>query len=359
MTIPMPGPSPRALLSLAAVFFTLAGCSPTDSAPVATGPAKPAGTATTTRLAPLLPTATEFPSVWPITEPGCCARPWWADDGSRLFFLDDPPGVSPLGIYGVSANGGPVVLEEPVFSSADLGRLIPPGDFVSPGPDVPPPPSGAASIRLARGGDRLAWTLGGEGVANLDLRQRSVWLSGQDGGPPLQVGTLQGGGLIGWAAHDAGLVVTGRIDPVGPSGVWFLPIRGGEPTLLVEGRRPRGAALSPSGRWIAVSFAFEEDPGRNALWVADTTGGPVRTIPGWASYRWAGDQLHHFPFDPSVEQPALQVLDPATGLISVALEGGFFPGGIANNEWEPSPLGDRIVYRSRDGGLWVQSVPGG
>jgi Tol biopolymer transport system component len=69
--------------------------------------------------------------------------------------------------------------------------------------------------------------------------------------------------------------------------------------MVVDGRAPRAAALSPDGRWVAYVVAPVGQAGDHPvgeLWVAaaDGTGSPRRLTPGEAhdaAPRWAADSL--------------------------------------------------------------------
>lgn len=274
--------------------------------------------------------------------------------------MDDPPGESQLAVYTVPSDGGPASVVRTLDSSADLSAVHPDGDGTAEIRLAFPLPAGVGAARLSPDGDLVAWMQGGEGIENLDLRQRSLWVAGRGQAAGRRLAIVQGGGLVGWAGDGAGLIVIGRLQSNGPSGVWRLPLDAGEPLLLAEGRRPRGVELSPGGDWVAFYLAFEEDRSRNGVWVAATSGGTLRALSDLASYRWAGDErLLYIPFDLTDESLTLMALDPAGGGSSVWIPAPAFPGGIAANDWLPSPSGDRIVYRSAaDGRLWIVARSG-
>src|SRR3972149_1244548 len=77
-----------------------------------------------TPLLPLSPTVQPTPSARLLTEAGCCARHWWSSDGSRVLYIDDPPGASPLGIYAAPTVGGGVTL----LSTSVSGEGLAPED---------------------------------------------------------------------------------------------------------------------------------------------------------------------------------------------------------------------------------------
>lgn len=329
---------------MSATILALAGC---IRATAALPPAA-AISVTPTPLIPLEPTPVPTPSSFPLTEAGCCARPWWSADGSQILFVDDPPGDRPLGVYALSPDGGEISLASLSLSGVPLSPL----DLSAPALDLP---AAARNIRLSPDAEQVAWSEGSTEPVNVDMRRRSVWASNIQDGIPRRRLTLIGGDLIGWAGDGKALVVSGRLTEGGQGGVWRVPLDGGPPLLLAPGERPRSAVLSPSGEWVAFYLAFEEVPARNGVWIVRTSGDSVRSLPGLASYRWGREgQFLFVPYTVGRIGLTLLELDLGTGETTVLFDEDAFPGGIASNEWSASPAGDRIVYRSAaDGRLWV------
>ena len=354
MSTTIPGP-PRlrfCALAMPVAALALSSCTDPRTAQIMTAAVS---TPTLTPLAPLDPTTVPQPSARPLTEPGCCARPWWSEDGSQILFVDDPPGEEPLGVYAVSVEGG-----DPQLASASVSEAA----FLSTNPSgsvsVIDLPDAARNARISLKGDRVAWTEGRTEPVNLDLRRRSIWVSQAQGGTPGRLLTIIGGDLIGWAGDGLALILSGRLSEGGPSGVWRVPLDGGPPLLLAPGARPRSAVLSPSAGWVAFYLAFEEDPSRDGVWFVRTSGEGGRSLSGLASYRWGREgQLLLVPYEGGVSGLSLLEIDAATGETKLLIDGSAFPGGIASNDWTVSPHGDRIVYRSaEDGSLWVVSLDG-
>jgi hypothetical protein len=315
--------------------------------------------ASATPLVPLNPTDPPTVAARALTEAGCCAGHWWAADSTRLLFIDDPEGASPLGIYAVATEGGEVSLVSTSLSGADLA----PGDVppdLSPilGPDYRVA-ADARNIRLSPDGTSVAWTVGSNLPVNVDRRQRSLWVAA--GTPDLgrRLAVLTGGDLVGWAQDGEAVVTTGRVAADGVPGIWRVPIDGRSPTLLAEGQRPRGARLSPSARWLVYYLAFEADPARNGVWIVGASGEPARKLPSFGSYRWgSNERLYFIPFGSEGQPLTLASFDPATGAAEVVRDAEPFPGGIAVNDWSVSPDGRWVAYRSAaDAALWI--VPTG
>lgn len=352
--MPQPGlrPERRAVCLAIATTALVAGCS--SPSPPFVGPSDPIlPTASPTFLAPIEPTPRVEPQARRLTEPGCCSRHWWSADGSRVLFIDDPPGDSPLGVYGVRPTGGEVEWLAPLD-----GEGLPAADRP---PDAPPEwggdaplPAEAQNIRISRDGARAAWTTGSTLPVNIDRRQRTLWVIDGPTGSPRRLTVLSGGDLVGWAEGDQALIVTGRTSGTAPAGIWRLPLDGSPPSLRASVDRPRGLLLSPGGGWLAYTVAFDAQPGLNGLWVVGTSeGDPVR-LPEFGSYRWAEEgSLVFVPYRPTSGELLIEVFDAGTRQVGVVAAEGF-PGGVANNDWSVSPDGGWIVYRAAvDAALWA------
>jgi len=355
MTMTIPG---RRRLRVCALAVPLAALAIPGCADPRLPPSAPltALTPTFTPLAPLEPTSVPQPSARPLTESGCCARPVWSEDGSRILFVDDPPGDDPLGVYAVAVDGGDPQLvsdsvSEDAFPSSNASGAVSGLDL----------PDAARNVRLSPQGDRVAWTEGSTEPVNVDLRRRSILVSQTQSGGPGRLLTIIGGDLIGWAGDGLALIATGRLSEGGPSGVWRVPLDGSPPFLLAQGERPRSASLSPSAGWVAFYLAFEEEPSRNGVWVVRTSGDGAQSIPGLASYRWGREgQLLYIPYLSDRTDLSLYELDLITGSTRALIDGAAFPGGLASNDWAASPTGDRLVYRSAaDSRLWMLDMGGG
>jgi Tol biopolymer transport system component len=291
-----------------------------------------------------------------LTEPGCCARHWWAADGSRVLFIDDPEGDSPLGIYSVSPQGGEVSLATATLTGENLGADAPPEIPASVDPALRLP-ADADNVRVSPDGMAVAWTAGSSLPVNVDRRQRSLWVVAGPDFLRTLLAVLTGGDLVGWTEDGLALVTTGRIQADAAAGIWRVPIDGSQPALLAEVERPRGTRLSHSSRWLAYYQAFDGDPTRNGLWTVATSGGSAQRASLFGSYRWGSNQvLYLIPFEPDGGPLSLMSYDPSADRTEIVHGGDAFPGGIAVNDWSVSPDNRWIVYRSaEDAALW--SVP--
>jgi hypothetical protein len=343
------------LPALSALLMLAAGGCTSAAAPTELLIQAPTSTATPTPFPPATSAGHPVPQARPLTEPGCCARHWWASDSSTVYFIDDPRGEEPVGIYGAPPAGGSVILT----TTSVLGEGLPPEDAP---PQLEPKPAAAFrvpadadNIRMSQDGTSVAWTTGSTLPVNVDRRQRSLWVVTAPGAPRQNLALLTGGELVGWAEDAKAVVATGRLAVDGPAGVWRVPVDGSTPSLLVQADRPRGARLSPSGKWLAYYLAFEPEAERNGLWLVETSGGSARLVPWFGSYRWSRlERLFVIPFDPT--QPGLRLsrYDPSNGEVQSLAADDPFTGAIAANDWSVAPDEGWIAYRSAaDGGLWI------
>ena len=365
MTTSTPGLLRRSrCLRLLALAGLLAGaCAP--GSPIATTSEGGVGPplASATPLGPVNATFQPTPAPRALTEAGCCARHWWSSDGSRVLFIDDPPGDSPLGIYAAPTARGKASLVSTSFSEDDLAAEDAPPELMAPNDPGDPSlrlPADADNVRLSPDGTAVAWTVGSSLPVNVDRRQRSLWVVGGPTELRRRLALLTGGDLVGWAFDGQAVVASGRVSADGGPGIWRIPIDGSLPTQLAEAERPRSARLSPTARWLAYYLAFETEPARNGLWIVGTSGQAARQLPSFGSFRWGADErLFFIPFVAEDRPLTLAAFDPATGMTEVVREAEAFPGGIAGNDWSVSPDGRWVVYRSAtDAALWIVPLTG-
>ncbi len=358
-----PQPASRRLVLLALAGLLTGACARQSSIAATTESGVSAPLANATPLLPLSSTVQPTPPARVLTEAGCCARHWWSADASKVLYIDDPPGDSPLGIYAALTVGGQVSLVSTSVSGEDLAPQDAPPEVVEAlnrGNPAFPLPADADNVRLSSDGTAVAWTVGSSLPVNVDRRQRSLWVVGGPTELRRRLAVLTGGDLVGWAEDGEAVVATGRISADGAPGIWRIPIEGSPPTQLAEAERPRAARLSPAARWLAYYLAFETEPARNGLWIVGTSGEAARQVPSFGSYRWGADErLFFIPFDPEDRPLTLAAFEPATGTTEVVREAEAFPGGIAANDWSVSPDGRWVVYRSAtDAALWIVPMSG-
>jgi hypothetical protein len=276
--------------------------------------------------------------------------------------LDPLAGAS---IFAVSLEGGTATATDMAF-----GLYSPAGDLIAlPGgtewalarPDGTAGwrlPSGTITFRVSRSGAQVAWSEGSSLPVQIDRRQRTIWVANVDGTERRQVALLVGGDLLGWTGNDERLLVSGSRADDPQSGIWSLDL-GGDARLLWAADRPRSLLLSPDGGWLALLLTFTGDPQADGLWVLSTSDGAPRRIEGYGSYRWRSEgRLLLLPFEAGASSLSVVEVEAKSGSSKTLLPAGALPGGVANNEWLPSPDGRWIVYlNAAEGNLWLAALP--
>ncbi|MGD8823166.1 MAG: hypothetical protein PVG63_08705 [Anaerolineales bacterium] len=353
----------------------LVACSPVVGAAsvVDAVPSQPNPTASPSSTPePVMPTATPFQALeptpipaYPITRAGCCGHPQWGADSNWVVFLDRPRIDAQPGLYGVPINGGDPRLIHPQVGiySNDFSLVAYKQDgytYVERWADGTrwTIPNLGRPVFFSPSGRKLAWDISSEGITHPDLRQHSIWVSAHNGSEARQIVSVQGGSFIGWLANEEQIIVTGRLEPYGMGGIWRIDIDSREATLLMEVERPRDLLLSPEGGWLAFTIRFEQTDGRNGLWIMNTADGQARRLDAYGSYRWRSEgQLLLIPFDPAAEL-ALWQYDSASGEGIQLTNPDVYHFKIANNDWEVSPDGTKVVYVSaEDYSLWILQLP--
>ncbi len=326
---------------------------------------------------PILPTPTQEESFFPVlleqappsivslTEEGCCAGSAWSMDSEWVLFFDKPSPEDPAGLYGVPFLGGDITLFNPrVGSYSEDWSLVAYNEagvtYVERWADGSrwPISSEGREVHISPNGEHVLWEIGSRAITSPDRRQRKSWISNYDGGEPRELLTLHGGSLIGWIGDDS-VLVSGRLAPPDPAGLWKVSILDGAAQRLFDAVNPRSVLLSPNGGWLAATVAFENDPGRNGIWVVRTDGRLSKKIPVYGAYRWRTDnQLLVIPLSMSEPDPYVLQFDlegDRIWRITDPLETSL---PIANNDWQVSPDGKKMVFLSAiDGNLQVLYLP--
>jgi hypothetical protein len=325
----------------------------------------------------LLPTATPSPlldvqsvsedSSEPIriTEGECCPYPQWSSDSEWVLYVDSTGKHGP-GLYGIPAKGGPpTLLTARVGSySEDLSLVAyPEGGLVyierwAIG-DRWLVPSQGREVYLSHENEWIAWEYGSTSIQNQDLKQRTIWIATLKGEEARELVTVHGGRFLGWIDHGRAILVSGRLSPLSPSGIWRVDRESGAAQLLFATERARDLLISPEGEWVALTVAFQTDRAKNGLWVLRTDGGSLTQLPVYGSYRWRSDgQLLVIPYDFEAQEPYLWQVSIEDEQIWKLTDPKKISLPIANNDWQPSPDGEAIVFYSmEDHNLWVMDLP--
>ncbi|MDF1500181.1 MAG: hypothetical protein P1P76_06915 [Anaerolineales bacterium] len=300
-----------------------------------------------------------------ITNDGCCPYPQWSADSEWVLFVDSIGSDGP-GLYGVPAEGGPATFL--------TGRI---GSFSQDLSLVAYPEAGLVYIERWAIGDRwlvpsqgrevylshenewVAWEYGSTSIQNQDLKQRTIWIASIKGEEARELVTVHGGRFLGWINHGQALLVSGRLSPLSPAGVWRIERESGAGRLLFSTDHPRDVLISPKGEWLALTVAFQADHSKNGLWVMRTDGSGITRLPVYGSYRWRAEgELLVIPYDFEAENPYLWQVSVETNQFWELTRPEDDDLVIANNDWQPSPDGRKIVFSSHaDRNLWVMSLP--
>ena len=361
----------KAVRFAAVVGVMLGGC---RAAP-AVLPAAEAGSLSRAAEPTLLPAAsptaflpaptTPLPAARPIAPSGCCVHPWWSSDSRKVYFVDRPDPSADASIYAVPVEGG-----TPTVTDLPLGLYSPGGELIAlpggtewalaraDGTAGWRLPSGTLTFRVSRGGGQVAWSEGSSLPVQIDRRQRTIWVATVDGKEPRQVARIVGGDLLGWTRNDERLLVSGRPADDPQTGIWSLDLAG-TATLLWGVDRPRSLLLSPDGGWLALLLTFSGDPQADGLWVLSTSDGAPRRIDAYGSYRWRSEgRLLLLPFEAGASGLSVVEVEAVNGTSETIMPAGALPGGVANNEWLPSPDGRWIVYlNAAESNLWLTALP--
>jgi hypothetical protein len=282
-----------------------------------------------------------------------------------IYFMDRPDPSAEASIYAVSLEGGTATATDLAFglysAAGDLIALPGGTEWALARPDGTEGwrlPSGTINFRVSRSGAKVAWSEGSSLPVQIDRRQRTIWVANVDGTERRQVALLVGGDLLGWTGNDERLLVSGRPADDPQSGIWSVDL-GGDARLLWAADRPRSLLLSPDGGWLALLLTFTGDPQADGLWVLSTSDGPPRRIEAYGSYRWKSEgRLLLLPFEAGANSLSVVEVEAKSGSSKTLLPAGALPGGVANNEWLPSPDGRWIVYsNAAEGNLWIAAIP--
>ena len=157
--------------------------------------------------------------------------------------------------------------------------------------------------------------------------------------------------------------MTRRIAASSDEELFVLSLSDGSQRQLIE-RMPRfrGATFSPDRRYLVYHVTFESQAEKNGIWLLDLEQPQPRPqkLPFFGTYRWQNNQnLLYVPFEPTATQHNFYQYNLISGETRP-----LFPEGtgltIANNDWQVSPDGTKIVMLAAAGynldGLWLLNI---
>jgi len=300
-----------------------------------------------------------------ISSGGCCPYPQWSSDSEFVLYVDSV-GEQGAGLYGVPVEGGP-----PAFLTSRVGSYSQDLSLVA----YPEAglvyverwaigdrwlvPSQGREVFLSHENEWIAWEYGSTSIQNQDLKQRTIWIANIKGEAARELVTVHGGRFLGWISHGQAVIVSGRLSPLSPAGIWRVDRETGAAVLLFGTDKPRDVLISPEGEWLVFTVAFQTDRTKNGIWVSKTDGTSMSRLPAYGSYRWRSEgELLLIPYDFESDRPYLWQFSVNSNDIWALTNPADTDLTIANNDWQPSPDGEKIVfYSSEDRNLWVLELP--
>lgn len=312
------------------------------------------------------PTPTAYASAHPtaLTDDGCCANAFWAPDSDWVLFLDSRVETG-TGLYALPRSGGaPILVNERVgVYCDDLSLIAYPENgraYIERWADGTrwEAPSEGQGITFSPGGEWISWSFISSGVTFPNLRQRAIWIARTDGEGARELVTVVGGELLGWTADEEAILVSGRLAPDMPAGIWRIEIENGAGRLLEEVEVPLRALVSPDGEFVVFIRAFEQ-AGTNGVVITATDGSGSRLLDLFGSYRWLDEAyLLVIPLDMEARGPSVWLVDVTTGEEVRWLDLAQSGQRIVNNDWSVSPDGQSLIFRAaEDDSLWVVTLP--
>jgi len=306
-----------------------------------------------------------------MTSGDCCTQPYWSEDSGQVRFIDQPGPDAILGVWGVNLiqpQAGPQLVTQ------RLGVYSPDGTLFA----YPDRETGLAVIeRLADGqqweidtqGRRLSfspdsryvmWTTYDEDAPR-DNREETMWLANVDGSDARVLLQARRTDAVAWLSADE-LLMARRISGSSDQQLFTLSLANGLQTELLQVSRIRGLALSPDSRYLVYYVTFEPEVEKNGVWLVDLQNleQPAQKLPFFGTYRWRDNQsLIYIPFDPDATSHEFYEYDILTKETQP-----LFPAGtnltVANNDWQVSPDGRKIVMVAANGmeldGVWVLEI---
>jgi murein DD-endopeptidase MepM/ murein hydrolase activator NlpD len=327
-----------------------------------------------TETATTLPPLKSLPAAQQLTRDDCCTQAEWDEASSKVRFIDQPAPTDALGVWAVEV-GQPEL--GPQLTDERLGRYSPDGRLVA----YPDPRNGLVVIEHLSDGQQ--WTIDTEGEsisfapnsqqiiwtttdddAPRDRRLETTWMADVDGSNARIVHQDRRTNRVAWLSDDEWLM-SRRIPGSSDQQLFVLSLSDGSQRQLID-RMPRfrGSTLSPDKQHLVYYVTFEPQVDENGVWLLDLEQWPLRPqkLPFFGTYRWRDSQnLIYIPFDPTATEHSFHEYN----LVNQETR-PLFPAGtdlmIANNEWQVSPDGTKIIVLAANGsnldGLWLLNIIG-
>jgi Tol biopolymer transport system component len=340
----------------------------TTAAPPAASDTPPPAPAPTVTV-PAKATAPPFtPSLTKLTDGGCCRNPVWHPDGARVLYTDAVPGQRLAATYAVpaDASGPPTVFFPSAATVAPDGSRIAFPDFANNVTRIQEfgkqstatIANNAAYVWFSPDGRQVAWFAfapGPQPSSNVDRLVR-IWVANADGSNARAPGNVVRAAELTWFPDGQRLLFVGRDADGGNAGIYTLDINAGTLTRVVAAFSPRGARLAPDGDHIVYLAALEEQPDDNGLFIVNADGSAKRKLPLIGGICWAPDSrsLIILPAQADNGPDQLVRIDAASLATTPLTDRSALPFRVAQDEWQLSPDGTRIVFTAlTDSNIYV------
>ncbi len=286
-------------------------------------------------------------------------------------FIDQPALDQPLGIWGVNVNQFGTT---PHFVTALLGTYSPDGQLLA----YPDREKGVAVVERLEDGRRWEFNTGANSLyftpnsqevlwmqttsaTPWESGENTIWLANADGSNVRQVATLRQAEPMDWLADDELLVVSRKNGAAGRMLLSRLSLQDGAQTPLTEVFRMQDLLLSPGKNHLVYS-SFNPNIDENGIWLVDLENPeqPAQKLPFFGTYRWRDNRrLIFVPFEPMATQHTFYEYDIFTSRARLLFYGNT-QLLIANNDWQVSPDGSKIVLVAANGtqlnGIWILEI---
>jgi Tol biopolymer transport system component len=208
----------------------------------------------------------------------------------------------------------------------------------------------AAYVWFSADGRQVAWLAlapGPQASSNVDRLVR-IWVANADGSNARTQGGIVRAAELTWFPDGRRILFVGRDADGSNPGIYVLDINTGALTRVVDAFSPRGARLAPDGNHIVYLAALEEQADANGLFIVNADGSGKRKLPLIGGIRWAPDSrsIIILPFQSDNGPDQLMRID-ATSLATTPLtDRAALPFRVAQDEWQLSPDGTRIVFNA-------------
>lgn len=302
-----------------------------------------------------------MPTITRLTEGGCCREPVWHPDGSRVLYADAMAGQQYAVTYAVPAAGGgrPTVFWNSVGIVSPDGARIAFPDFAARVTrvqefgkmSIATLDNDLAYVSFSRDGRQVMWLERQSPQASSNTeRVLRVWTANADGtNARVRVSGIRANDLQ-WLPDGQRFLYSGRDANGTNPGIYLYDLSTSTATRLAATFSARGLRLAPDGKSVVYLAVLETTPEANGLFHLRLDTGERRKLPLLGGVRWLPDSssIIVVPTQTDGGADALVRVDAATLAVTPLTSRTALPFRIAQDQWQLSPDGTRIVYVSLD-----------